>query len=829
MTAANQTPKVEGLRPRTISLARLALLWETVWPSAWPALGTLGLFAALACFGVFTVLPGWLHVLLLAGFASALAIAIFRGVRTLRSPSIAEAERRIERDSGLVHRPLTALDDKLAIGAGDDFTETLWRAHLERMRKAIGKVRVKLPRPGLAGRDPMALRLLIVLLLGLGLLEAGGAAPERLMAALMPQLGPLSASNPAVVQLWLTPPSYTGLAPIFVTAGERDAKQAAVAPKDSAPTESAPRNNAEVQTSIDVPAGSKVLARVQGGSGAVRLLVGGRVIPFKSIDDATSQLEDSIVAGDTLTVEQGGRAIGQWRIHVVPDLPPKVAFASPPSRTLRASLKIEYAASHEYGLASVKAEIRRKGGAAGETPIELELPLASGHPKDAHETSFHDLTPHPWAGLPVTIQLLAADEPGLVGKSEALEITLPERNFTHPVARAIIEQRKRLTVDPDSREQVADILSQLAAHPDTFSGDYNVFLALIAARGRLRLAHEPSDISDVQQLLWDTALAIEDGHLSLAERELRDLQQQLMDALDRNAPDKEIEDLIAKLEEAIDRYLQAMMEEQLRNPDKQQQEFDKNAHTLEMQDLHKMLDQLREMTRTGARDAARQMLAQLQEMLENMRMARMNPNGQQGRSGAQNLMRGMDDLINRQDKLLQRTFRESQLGGSGMPMQRPGSGNSASEQEALRKMLGDLMRRMGEMSGQIPDALGLAERAMRDSSDALGRGEPGEAVNPQSQALDQLRRGRQAMMEGLRQRLGEEGDTEDLDAFGPARDPLGRTMPGYGNFDANDVQIPDHGTMQRAREIQEELQRRAGQRQRPPIEREYIDRLLKRF
>ena len=85
------------------------------------------------------------------------------------------------------------------------------------------------------------------------------------------------------------------------------------------------------------------------------------------------------------------------------------------------------------------------------------------------------------------------------------------------------------------------------------------------------------------------------------------------------------------------------------------------------------------------------------------------------------------------------------------------------------------------------------------------------------------------MMEGLRQRLGEEGDTEDLDAFGPARDPLGRTMPGYGNFDANDVQIPDHGTMQRAREIQEELQRRAGQRQRPPIEREYIDRLLKRF
>jgi uncharacterized protein (TIGR02302 family) len=819
MTAASPASGIADLRPRVLSLARLALFWEMLWPSAWPALGVVGLFAALACFGVFTVLPGWLHVLSLIGFALALGTAILRAARTLRSPSVAEAERRIERDSGLVHRPLTALDDRLAVGAGDDFTEALWRAHLARMRKALDKVRLTLPRPGLAGRDPMALRLLIILLLALGLLEAGGAAPGRLAEALMPQLGPLSARNPAVVQLWLTPPAYTGLAPIFVKAGDDGAKQAAAAPKDSA---AAP-------TPIDVPVGSKVLARVQGGLGAVRLVVGGRNIPFKSVDDSTSQLEDAIVAGNMLTVEQGGRVIGQWPINVVPDLPPKVAFASPPSRTLRAGLKIEYAASHEYGLASVKAEIRRKGSAADEAPIELELPLDSGHPKQAHETSFHDLTPHPWAGLPVVIQLFAADEPGMVGKSEALEMTLPERNFSHPVARAIIEQRKRLTTEPESHEQVAAVLSLLAARPETFSGDYNVFLALIAARARLRLAHDESAIRDVQQLLWDTALAIEDGHLSLAERELRDLQQKLMDALDRNAPDKEIEELIAKLQEAIERYLQAMLEEQLRNPDKNQQELDKNARTLQMQDLRKMLDQMREMARTGARDAARQMLAQLQEMLENMRMARMNQNGQQGRSGAQNLLRGMDDLINQQDKLLQRTFRESQLGAQGGPMQRPGSGSGAVEQEALRKMLGDLMRRMGEMAGQIPDELGQAERAMRDATDALGRGEPGDAVNPQSQALDRLRQGRQAMMEGLRQQLGEQGDPEDLDAFGPARDPLGRTMPGYGNFDANDVRIPDHGTIQRAREIQEELQRRAGQRQRPPVEREYIDRLLKRF
>ena len=35
--------------------------------------------------------------------------------------------------------------------------------------------------------------------------------------------------------------------------------------------------------------------------------------------------------------------------------------------------------------------------------------------------------------------------------------------------------------------------------------------------------------------------------------------------------------------------------------------------------------------------------------------------------------------------------------------------------------------------------------------------------------------------------------------------------------------------LQRAREIMDELRRRAGERQRPKFERDYIDRLLRRF
>ena len=56
-------------------------------------------------------------------------------------------------------------------------------------------------------------------------------------------------------------------------------------------------------------------------------------------------------------------------------------------------------------------------------------------------------------------------------------------------------------------------------------------------------------------------------------------------------------------------------------------------------------------------------------------------------------------------------------------------------------------------------------------------------------------------------------------------DPLGRgpTGPGSG------VKLPDANALARARDILQELRRRAGERGRPPQELDYIDRLLREF
>jgi len=278
---------------------------------------------------------------------------------------------------------------------------------------------------------------------------------------------------------------------------------------------------------------------------------------------------------------------------------------------------------------------------------------------------------------------------------------------------------------------------------------------------------------------------------------------------------------------------------------------------LSQQDLQRMLDRARELARTGARDAARDMLAQLQEMLENLRMARPG----QMRGGQGQTMRQMQEMMRRQQQLLDKSFRQSrqgqgqgqgqrgqrqpgqrgQMGQGGQPQQGDGQdGESAGEQEALRRQLGEMMRQLGEQSGDIPQALGRAERAMRGAADALQRGEPGAAIGPQSEALDQLQQAARSMAERM---MGEMGggrpDGTDPGEGGPRqadRDPLGRLNPqdhaNGGVDEGGRMRMGDpigNYALEKAKGILEELRRRAGERARPEIERDYIDRLLKQF
>jgi ABC-type transporter Mla subunit MlaD len=155
------------------------------------------------------------------------------------------------------------------------------------------------------------------------------------------------------------------------------------------------------------------------------------------------------------------------------------------------------------------------------------------------------------------------------------------------------------------------------------------------------------------------------------------------------------------------------------------------------------------------------------------------------------------------------------------------------EQRALRRELGDLMLKMGEMMGQIPDGIGKAERAMRDAAESLAAGQPGAAVPSQSEALDQLRQGQQQAAQQMMQQFGGlAGMQPGQQSRGPLpnRDPFGRQPDGAsGSAVDGDIEVPDRMEILRARQILDELRSRANQRNRPPVEREYLQRLIEQF
>ncbi len=876
--------KAGGPEEPALSLlaARLALAWERLWPALWPAAGVAGLFVALAWLDVPQRLPGWLHLLVLLGFVAAFVAILVVGVRTVRLPTVAEARRRIERDSRLPHRPLATLKDRMA-GAGDPYAAALWRAAQERARRQAKDLTVNAPHPNLAARDPWALRAAVLLLLATAGTVAWGDWGQRLGSALAPRVALGGITGPVALDVWVTPPDYTGLPPIFLT------RQAAPVPTTVAGASPVADKEPEApRAAVPIPAGSTLLAKVTGGYGTPKLVANdGQEVAFEAVGGDAWQVSAPITAGTRIGVRQGGRTLEGWDIVVVPDQAPGIAFRTAPTATERFSTRIEYTAADDYGVTLATATVRLitpVPDIIDKTPIVLPLPLPGAAPREAQGIGFHDLTPHPWAGLDVTIRLEATDAAGQTGFSADQTFTLPERTFNHPVARAIIDERKKLTLGGDPlREPVARSLAEISARPGSFGDDLAAFLALRSAVNRLMMDREPQAIPQVQQTLWETALRIEDGGLSLAERELREAQRRLMEALDNDASETEIDQLMRELEQAMQAFLDAL-EERMRQAMQNGQQMpdmpmDPNTQTLDRSDLERMLEQMRELSQTGSREAARQMLSQLQQMLESLQSGQMAQQDAQQAEQMAEAMRQLQDLAKRQQELMDETFRQSQQDGAqepqggeqgqqgqqqqgqqgqqgparqgrapqqgGNPMQGPGgqpgqgagepgdAGEMAARQEALRRQLGDLMRQFGERGGEIPRPLGRAERSMRDAEQALQQGTPGQAVPPQGQALDELQQGLQDMAQQMMQQMmaqpGMQPGQQPRMGRLPGRDPLGRQLPGNGMSSGEQVKIPEEADVQRAREILDELRRRSGEQNRPRQELDYIDRLLDRF
>ncbi|WP_198365674.1 TIGR02302 family protein [Roseomonas sp. KE0001] len=843
-------------------LARVALAWEALWPRLWPALGVAGLFLILALAGLFLHLPPWLHVALLAGFALALGLAAWRGARGFRLPGAAAAERRIETASGLRHRPISTLRDHAV--SQDPAAQALWRAHQRRALAGLDRLRVGAPRPNLAARDPRALRLGLLVGLFAAVAVAGGEAGERLRRAVWPSLQAATPMAPALrLEAWVTPPAYTGAAPLFLD----------------------PAGGA-----LSVPQGSRLQIALSGGRGGVPEWQGnGPAEPLRTLEPGSFAAETVLQQGTRILLRRDGRELAAWSFGVQADAPPTAAFAEPPGPAPRGlALRLPWRAEDDWGIAAMQAEIRL-AARADAAPLRLDLALTGGNPRQPRGLAQPDLSAHPWAGLPVRLRLLARDGAGQEGVSETVLVTLPERVFNHPVARQLVALRKSLSLDPLARDAVRRGLDDLAAAPEAFEHDLTTFLALRVARFRLLRDRRPEGVEEAQALMWQTALALEEGRTDRTARALAEAREALREALaeaERTPPDAagraELERRVQELREAVQRHLEALAE-RLRQENAEVQPIEPGQRMMDQQELDRRTERMEQSAREGRTDQLQQELAELERMLDALQQGRVaraeggDPQRQQQRQRGQQQTGAVQDMVRRQGEMLDRSHQRGeaaqgeaqrpgrrnqpqarpqpspgQRDGEARPRQdaQPDAQQDARQQRALRRALGELMQQFGDLTGEIPEALGRADQAMRQAQEALGQG--GDPSAHQQQAIRELQEGGRQMAETMQRQFGQgqqgegEGPGEGQGNPGQAeggqgqdrmtgqnqgRDPLGRPSreaPG-ANDQGSDTRVPQEAEMLRSRRIQEELRRRGADRERPATELDYIERLLKSF
>ena len=207
---------VERAFERKVRLSQWALLFEQVWPRAWLALGLAGVFIGASLAGLWPRLPELPHKIVLGLFGLAFAIALVALVK-VRWPSREQAIRRVETISGVQHRPASSYEDTLTLGAADVRTAALWRAHRQRLAALLAKLRVGHPSPRTDRYDPFALRALLLLSVFVLLIVVGDSASDRLRSAF--RFGALAKGAEARIDAWVTPPAYTGRAPIMLADG----------------------------------------------------------------------------------------------------------------------------------------------------------------------------------------------------------------------------------------------------------------------------------------------------------------------------------------------------------------------------------------------------------------------------------------------------------------------------------------------------------------------------------------------------------------------------------------------------------------------------------
>jgi len=814
---------------KTTQILWLPFIWILVFVCLW-------LYSIPSMFGKAGVIAA--SVLFYTGLIS-LSLYTFK-----RRPASSEEDidRQIERASRLKHRPLKALKDTLA-NPEKKQTRDVWHARDGKLIHALKNLRAPSPRPVLPYIDPYALRTAFGLLLIGGIIIAGVTWPDKIRQGLLPYEAVIPGFDSIdTASLTIIPPDYTGFKTLEL------------------------KGRAGPEKALDIPEGSTVKARVTGGLGHPRLVMGEQKIDLEHHGGPSYSLETEILPANKLVLQQLFLNRVEWPYSLITDEPPAIEIQSGPDVLSQGELRFPLMLYDDYGVRDMHISMTLKPDITDKPlgePFEETRAVMTPGDQNTELKPVYDLTSHTWSGLPVIFEFYVTDDSGNVSQKQSVDGVLPERQFTHPVSKKLIEYRQQLAWTPNApADNIQEGLIGILNDPETYQGDIIVFLSLRSALSRLEYSPGTETAKALIDLFWNIAVHLEDGDISMAMKRLRDAQRELEQALnDPNVTDEELAELTMALKEAMAEYFRELGKElQKRMAEGNNMPLlapETMAEMINPEDFMRFFDQLQAEALSGNKDAARELLSQLSKMMDMMDpalSAQMPQDIQMMAEGVNELQ----ELIRRQEELLDQTRHQAERlkvrQDFGRILDNPdlfeeygelppfpeapppenqtrqvNTKKNKEEQEALRYILGQLMREAGEALGEIPEGMGLAEQEMRGSSAALGNNDPQASIPHQEQAIEYLKQAMQSLSEQMMARMQQ---MTGLSFGRQKRDPLGRR---YGDqegpdwFSGSEVKIPDEAQRKRVEEILKILRERSGEFNRPEAELEYYRRLLKQF
>lgn len=857
-----------------LSLTRLGLFSERLIRAFWPVWSILFVLSAALMMGVqdgLSVETVWAGAVL--GLV-ALLYFVWRGLRQMSLPSRQEALWRL--DDTLPGRPVQSLLDQPALKQSDPATLAIWQAHQNRMAERAATARAPRPNWDVSHLDPFGLR--FTALLGLCVALLFGSVNRVTSVAAMTPGGAQPGVALASWEGWITPPAYTGLPALYLADlpqgvlevpensqitlrlyGEIGALT--VGETVSARTE-VPSAADPVQTFLVKQDGMLEIAGESGGRWDVSMVadtppeltfvgeptasgLGEMSVPFTAVDDY------AVVSGTaqlTLDLARVERIYG--RVPDPEDLTPvdlQLPLPITGKRQFFNETLIDDFSAHRWAHLPVQLTLQindAAGQMSAPRQIFFELPARQ----------FFD---------PMANALVEMRRDLLWSRENGPRVAQLMRAISHRPDEGVFRKDK----------------------------DYLRLRTILRHLERVLPAGIPDeDLTSIAEELWAFAMELEEGDLDDAFERMAQAQERLREAMRNGASAEEIQRLMQELREATNDYMRQLAQQNQgeggEDGDSQtaQQQQSQNEMEMSQSDLQRMMDMIQELMEQGRMAEAQQALEEFQRMMENMQVTEGGQSGSQAMQDLGQALRDQQGLSDQAFRELQEQFNpdgqpgqpgqegqgtqgqgfssgqssgrsEGQQGGgtgqsdtgqSGTGQDQTGQGQNGegtpgesdlegSLAEQQRQLRQEIERQQSQLPGAgtpegdaARESLDRAGEAMDGAEEALRNNDLAEAIDRQSEAMEALREGMRNLGEAFA--TNEDGSIDDsMDTSGSSLDPLGRTPGQRGGVGTEDGLLQGEDVYRRAQDLLEEIRRRAGDSERPEIERNYLKRLLERF